>query len=81
MFFVLSGFLMTGLMIKERKRGDFPLSGFWVRRILKRQVQEVTNQSVELAFVDEFPFPFVRVASDVSCDLLRQHFFVIPDAS
>ena len=48
---------------------------------LDRQVQEVTNQSVELAFVDEFPFPFVRVASDVSCDLLRQHFFVIPDAS
>lgn len=29
----------------------------------------------------EFPFPFVRVASDVPRALLTQHFSVVPNAS
>ena len=32
-FFVISGFLITSLIIAERSAGEFSLSGFYVRRI------------------------------------------------
>ena len=32
-FFVISGFLITGLVLKEQDAGTFSLSNFWVRRI------------------------------------------------
>jgi len=32
-FFVISGFLITGGILREQERGDFSLVGFWVRRV------------------------------------------------
>ncbi len=32
-FFVISGFLITGLILKEQESGKFSLANFWVRRI------------------------------------------------
>ncbi|MCX7424549.1 MAG: acyltransferase family protein [Planctomycetia bacterium] len=32
-FFVISGFLITGLILKEQRSGTFSLAGFWERRI------------------------------------------------
>jgi peptidoglycan/LPS O-acetylase OafA/YrhL len=32
-FFVISGFLITGLILKEQKAGTFTLANFWMRRI------------------------------------------------
>lgn len=32
-FFVVSGFLITGLILKEQRSGTFSLAGFWERRI------------------------------------------------
>jgi len=32
-FFVISGFLITGLILKEQQTGGFSLANFWVRRI------------------------------------------------
>lgn len=32
-FFVISGFLITGLILKEQNAGEFSLANFWVRRI------------------------------------------------
>jgi len=32
-FFVISGFLITGLILKKQREGTFQLSEFWVRRI------------------------------------------------
>jgi peptidoglycan/LPS O-acetylase OafA/YrhL len=32
-FFVISGYLITGLILKEQQAGDFRLANFWVRRI------------------------------------------------
>lgn len=32
-FFVISGFLITGLILKEQQRGEFGLANFWLRRI------------------------------------------------
>ena len=30
-FFVISGFLITGILIKELERGEFSMSNFWAR--------------------------------------------------
>jgi peptidoglycan/LPS O-acetylase OafA/YrhL len=32
-FFVISGFLITSIILKEQAAGDFTFSGFWMRRI------------------------------------------------
>jgi peptidoglycan/LPS O-acetylase OafA/YrhL len=32
-FFVISGFLITGLILKEQQNGEFSLARFWVRRV------------------------------------------------
>jgi peptidoglycan/LPS O-acetylase OafA/YrhL len=32
-FFVISGFLITGLIVKDLESGAFSLTDFWVRRI------------------------------------------------
>jgi len=32
-FFVISGFLITGLIVRKQEEGTFSLAGFWVRRI------------------------------------------------
>ena len=32
-FFVISGYLITGLILKEKQAGRFTLTGFWTRRI------------------------------------------------
>lgn len=32
-FFVISGFLITGLLCKEERAGTYSLAGFWVRRV------------------------------------------------
>ena len=34
-FFVISGFLITGLILKEQDADKFSLANFWVRRILR----------------------------------------------
>ena len=41
MFFVISGFLITSIIIKENENGTFSLKSFWVRRI-KRIIPALT---------------------------------------
>lgn len=44
-FFVISGFLITGLILKEQDAGTFRLANFWVRRI-RRIIPAVTVLAV-----------------------------------
>ena len=34
-FFVISGFLITGLILKKQREGNFRLSEFWTRRRIR----------------------------------------------
>ena len=48
-FFVISGFLITGLILKEQKAGTFSLRGFWARRIRRIIPAAATMALVTLA--------------------------------
>ncbi|MCC9601774.1 acyltransferase [Stieleria sp. JC731] len=58
-FFVISGFLITGLILKEQNNGDFSLGRFWVRRI--RRILPAATAMVVLVLIAGF---FVMVPLD-----------------
>lgn len=52
-FFVISGFLITGLILKEQNAGTFSLANFWVRRI-RRIIPAATVMVVAVLVVGFF---------------------------
>lgn len=58
-FFVISGFLITGLILKEQKEGRFSLSRFWVRR-----VRRILPASMVLALVTLLAGAWLMLPSD-----------------
>ncbi len=49
-FFVISGFLITGLILKDQEAGKFRLANFWMRRI-RRIIPAATLMIVVVLFV------------------------------
>lgn len=49
-FFVISGFLITGLILKENQRGKFSLKAFWIRRIRRILPASAIVVIISLAF-------------------------------
>ena len=49
-FFVLSGYLITGILISEVEEGTIDLKNFWLRRI-RRLVPAVMSMAVVIIFV------------------------------
>ena len=58
-FFVISGFLITGLIFKEQEAGEFQLSRFWLRR-----VRRILPASLALALAALIAAYFVLWPSD-----------------
>lgn len=77
-FFVISGFLITGLILKEQDAGKFSLVNFWVRRI-RRILPAVTVIAVTVLAVGFFlllPVDYTKLAhSAVAQQLMLSNFF------
>lgn len=52
-FFVISGFLITGLILKEQDAGTFSLANFWIRRI-RRIIPAATTMVLVVLVVSFF---------------------------
>jgi len=57
-FFVISGFLITGLILKEQRAGTFSLSEFWIRRIRRIVPASTVVVAVTLVYGGVTLMPF-----------------------
>jgi peptidoglycan/LPS O-acetylase OafA/YrhL len=77
-FFVISGYLITGLILKRQEQGDFRLGDFWSRRIRRIAPAALAMTLVTLAvgYVTIFPGGYVRLAqSAIAQQLMASNFF------
>jgi peptidoglycan/LPS O-acetylase OafA/YrhL len=70
-FFVISGYLITGLILKEQDSGQFRLSHFWARRIRRILPASCAMVLVTLLMASVFLFPsdFVSFARSMKSQL------------
>ena len=59
-FFVISGFLITSLLLKDIQKGSFSLKEFWIRR-----VKRIMPALLFLVFIVLLVFPFLIFKGDI----------------
>jgi len=79
-FFVISGFLITGLILKEQQSEGFQLSQFWIRRV--RRILPVSTFVVMATLVAGFfillPIDYSKLAkSTIAQQLMVSNFFFL----
>jgi peptidoglycan/LPS O-acetylase OafA/YrhL len=79
-FFVISGFLITGLILKELDSGNFSLARFWLRRICRILPNAILMVSVVLiaGFWFLFPSDYKDLAkSAIAQQLMMSNFYFL----
>jgi len=77
-FFVISGFLITGLIVKELEKGSFSLVNFWMRRARRilPAVFVVTLATLALGYWLLMPYHFMQLAkSAIAQSFFASNFF------
>lgn len=79
-FFVISGFLITGLILKEQESEGFQLSQFWIRRV--RRILPVSSFVVMATLIAGFfillPIDYSKLAkSTIAQQLMVSNFFFL----
>ena len=67
-FFVISGYLITGIIVKDLENGTFKMSKFWIRRV-KRLVPLLLTVVITTILVLPF-FTFKPVYNDILKDII-----------
>lgn len=77
-FFVISGYLITGLILKRQAQGEFRLRDFWSSRIRRIAPAALVMTAVTLAvgYLTIFPAGYLRLAqSALAQQLMAANFF------